>query len=117
MSKTTAALMIKMIINFAAGWITLRAIDGNNLGWILAFALIGTIMNYLLGELFTLPTYGDITSSICAGIMAAVIAYIIDLFIINFSTRFTTLVFLAAIVTAAEYLFHRFLIKSEEAGM
>lgn len=114
MSRTTTALLVKLLLTFIAGWITLGAMDGNSFGWILTFAILGTILNYILGDLYVLPSYGNISASIADGIMAAALAYVLDLFSDNFDTRFGTLLVLGVIVAAAEYFFHRYLIKSDK---
>ncbi|QGU95799.1 DUF2512 family protein [Clostridium bovifaecis] len=116
MSKTTTALLVKLLLTFIAGWITLGAMDGNTIGWVFTFAVVGTILNYLLGDLYILPSYGNITASIGDGIMAAVIAYVLDALSTNFDTRFGTLIILAVLVAAVEYFFHRYLIKSDEVA-
>ncbi|KYH30382.1 MULTISPECIES: DUF2512 family protein [Clostridium] len=116
MSKTTTAILVKLLLTIIAGWITLGAMDGNTIGWILTFAVIGTILNYLFGDLYILPSYGNITASIGDGVMAAVVAYVLDVLSANFDTRFSTLIILAVLVAVVEYFFHRYLIKSDEVA-
>lgn len=116
MSKTTTAMLVKLLVTFIAGWITLGAMDGNTVGWIFTFAVLGTIINYTLGDLYILPNYGNIAASVGDGVMAAVLAYVLDSLFDNFDTRFGTLLVLALLVAVAEYFFHRFLIKSDEVA-
>lgn len=106
-------LIVKFLLTFAAAWVAFGIIEGNSLTYILILALIGTILNYVLGDLFVLPNFGNIIASIGDGGLAAVAALVLSAMILEFRTSSTSLVTFFVIVTIAEYFFHMFLKKSD----
>ncbi len=114
MSKTTWALIIKFAATLVAAGIAFGM--GNSWGWIAMVALIGTAVNYLVGDLMILRAAGNIVASIADGVMAAVVAYIADLISSAFDTTWASLMIFAVIVAVAEFIFHRFLLKSEKVA-
>ncbi|MBU5676142.1 YndM family protein [Alkaliphilus sp. MSJ-5] len=113
MSNTTMALVVKFIMTFIAAWLTLGVMDRNPLLWVVIVSIVGTVLNYILGDLVVLPNLGNIIASIGDGIMAAALAYIVDLFTIDFNTTFSGLAVFALIVAVAEYFFHIYLLQSD----
>lgn len=116
MSKTTMALIVKWAITFVASWIVFGLIDGNTLGTVFLISVVGTIVNYLIGDLLVLPNFGNIVASIGDGAMGALAAYFLSFIIEGFQTTLTSLLIFAAIVAVAEYVFHMYLLKSEEVA-
>lgn len=116
MSKTTTALLVKFGMTFVAAAIALYYIDGNTIGQVLIFSILGTAINYLIGDLFVLPSFGNIVASVGDGILAAALAYIMDLVIPAFRTTFTSLAVLAVLVAVAEYFFHQYIARSEKVA-
>lgn len=103
MSKTTTALLVKFLLTFVAAIIAFTALNRNMWGWVLLVAIIGTILNYLIGDLMVLPRYGNIVASLGDGVLAALVAYIVDLNTILFNTTWGSLVLFGIIVAVAEY--------------
>ncbi len=116
MSRTTTALLVKLIITFAAAWVAFTLVDGNTMGWALWVATLGTIINYVVGDLLVLPSLGNVIASVGDGLMAAIIAYAIDAFSVNFATSFTSLLIFAIIVTVAEFFFHMYLKNDDKVA-
>lgn len=116
MSKTATALLIKFIMTFAFALIALSfLVDNNAWDWIFGVALVGTALNYLVGDLLVLPKYGNIIASIADGVMAALIAYIFDYLVPTaFQTSFTALALFGVLVAVGEYFFHQYLQRSEK---
>ncbi|AGL02681.1 Protein of unknown function (DUF2512) [Desulfoscipio gibsoniae DSM 7213] len=114
MNKTATALLFKFIMTFVFAIIALRFIDNNTWGWVFWVALAGTALNYLVGDLFVLPKYGNIVASVGDGVMAALAAYIINLIVPAFQTTFTALALFAVLVAVGEYFFHQYLQRSEK---
>ncbi|TYO98061.1 DUF2512 family protein [Desulfallas thermosapovorans] len=114
MNKTVTALLVKFIMTLVIAGIALVFIDNNAWTWALWVAIIGTAVNYLVGDLVVLPKYGNIVASIGDGVMAALVAYIIDLISPVFQTSFTALALLAVLVAVGEYFFHQYLLREEK---
>lgn len=86
MSKTNTALLAKFLLTFLAALLTFGFLDYNTWWSVFMIALIGTIINYLLGDLVVLPRVGNITASIGDGIMASLVAYIITYTVAGLNT-------------------------------
>lgn len=116
MNRTLMAILLKFVMTFIAGWIVLGLIDNNPIGWILVFAVAGTALNYIIGDLLVLPNLGNLIASIGDGVMGGVTAYILDLIVPVFNTRFNSLIILALLIAVVEYFFHIYLLKSEKVA-
>jgi len=116
MSKTATALIVKFIMTFVFALIALSfVIDNNAWGWVFWVALAGTALNYLVGDLLVLPKFGNIVASVGDGVMAALIAYIIDYLVPTaFQTSFTALALFGVLVALEEYFFHQYLLRSDK---
>lgn len=114
MSRTATALILKLIMTvaFAAGAFIL--VDGNTWLWPVIVGIAGTVINYLLGDLFVLPKYGNIVASVGDGVLAALVAYIVDLIVPVFATSALSLVIFGFLVAIGEYFFHQYLKASEK---
>lgn len=111
---TTTTLLYKFVTTFIAAWLSFSVIDQNILSIIVIVALAGTLLKYLIGDLFVFPSMGNIFASIIDGILAAVTVYIFDLFSATLLTSSTGLIIFAALISVAEYIFHIYLIKNEK---
>ena len=111
--KTSMTILFKFITTFLAAWISFELIDKNPTNIILIIAIVGTVLKYILGDLFIFSALGNTLASIIDGVIAAIIAYVFDIFTDNFSTSSTGLIIFAAIIAAAEYIFHLYLMKDE----
>lgn len=116
MSKTGTALVVKFVMTLVFAAATLLLMDGNRWSQVFMVALGGTIINYLVGDLFILPKYGNTTASICDGILIAGLAYIVNLLVPTFRTSFAALVIFAILIAVGEYFFHQYLLKSEKVA-
>ncbi|SJZ82779.1 DUF2512 family protein [Selenihalanaerobacter shriftii] len=116
MSQTITALIIKFIMTLVIAGIVFSLMNGNNFGWILIVSIAGTILNYLMGDLFVLPNLGNIVASLGDGLMAALTAYIIDLTTLNFATSLSSLAIFGILIAIGEYFFHQYLIQNEKVA-
>lgn len=116
MSKTTTALLIKFVMTFILAVIAFSSIADNRMQWPLLVAIFGTALNYLLGDLYILPKYGNIVASAGDGILAALTAYVIDLVVPAFRTTLTSLIVFAVLIAVGEYIFHRYLLRSDKVA-
>ena len=75
--KTTIALIIKFIVTMAAAWISFM-LFGTVAFWTVAIiAIVGTVFNYLIGDLLVLPRFGNVIASIVDGILGGALAWMI----------------------------------------
>ncbi len=116
MNQTLKALIIKFLMTFVVAWISLGFIENNTLTWILIFSLIGAIVNYIIGDLFILPTFGNLVASLGDGIMGALVAYLLSTMTENLNVTLNSLVLLGALIAIGEYFFHKYLIKNDKVS-
>ena len=116
MNKTFSSLLIKFVLTLGATWIAFGLMNDNSIGFILTTAIVGTILNYVLGDLLVLRNLGNITACVADGGMAMLTAYVVGLFTRNFTTTFATFVGFGALVAVAEYFFHIYLLNREEVA-
>ena len=114
--RTTIAIIVKFSATFLAALIAFSYINVNSISWVFMVALAGTILNWVVGDLFVLPRYGSIIAAIGDGVMAAATAFIIDILPNVFNTTLMSLITFAVIVSVAEYFFHMYLKSDNKVG-
>lgn len=117
MSKTWMALLTKFLMTLVAAYLALTLIGGATFTQVLVIAVIGTALNYLLGDLVILPAGGNITASIVDGLMAAILAYaVIRVWGVTDAVNWWSLAVFFVLVAVFEYFFHNYLKKSDEVA-
>jgi hypothetical protein len=116
MTRTSSALFAKFLITFAAAYLTVGLVNRNPIGWIFILAILGTIINYLIGDLMILPRTGSFFAALMDGVLSGLTAYILDLASKNFNTTLRGLGFFAILIMIAEYFFHRYLIHAKKVA-
>lgn len=114
MSKTASALIYKFILTFLIATVAFVLIDRNALIWAFVVGLVGTVLNYLLGDLIILPKFGNIVASVGDGVLAALTALLVGILTPAFQTTTTSLLIFAVLIAVGEYFFHQYLLRSEE---
>ncbi|MFW5976631.1 MAG: DUF2512 family protein [Bacillota bacterium] len=114
--RTGLALLAKFILTLVAAFIAFNYLMNNEITWTLLVALVGTGVNYLIGDLMVLPSMGNLVASIGDGIMAALTAYVIDILIAGFATTWNALVWFGILITVGEFFFHRYLQTDEKVA-
>ena len=114
MSKTTNALLFKFLMTLVFAVIAFSLIGGNAFKWVLLVAILGTVVDYLVGDLFILPQVGNLIASAINGVLAALIAFLASMAIPAFITRTFPLVVFGVLIAVGEYFFHQYLLKTEE---
>lgn len=127
MKDKLIALIVKFVFTFAAAWLSFGYIGNNTLGWIILTTLAVTILNYFIGDLVILPSFGNIVASIGDGLLGAITAFLISLLsgsimsnnqITNvFRTNLLTLAFFAIVIAVLEYFFHIYLLQSNKVSI
>lgn len=91
-------------------------IDGNSFPWILLVALIGTALNYLVGDLFILPATSSTIASLGDGLTAALVAWATAWFTPQLTVSLMGLAVLFILVAMVEYFFHMFLVGEKRVA-
>ncbi|KMT21939.1 DUF2512 family protein [Clostridium cylindrosporum] len=114
MSRTSTALLIKFLLTLAAAWIAFSLFGATGaFTFVLVVGVVGTIINYLLGDLLILRNLGNIVGCICDGIISILTAYAIA---VIYGIRFpaTAYILFGVIIAVGEYFFHAYLAKNED---
>lgn len=109
MGKTAGTLIFKFVMTLLTALLTLSLFDSNPWPIVILFSAIATTANYLVGNLVVLPAMGNTVTAISNGVMAGLIAYMMDLTSKGFRTTLGTLVALGLFIAIEEYLFHGYL--------
>lgn len=116
MSQTAIALIVKFVMTFVFALIAFTVLINNPWTWVLALAVIATAVNYVLGDLFVLPKFGNAVASVGDGVMGALVAYIVSLVTPLFVVNLTSLLLFAVLVAVGEYFFHQYLSRNEKVA-
>lgn len=111
--KTVAALLVKFAATFVASWMSLSLLAGIPLDYVVLIAMLGTAMNYVMGDLMVLPRFGNAVASLGDGLMGAMLAYAFA-WVMDFSIPMISFVVLAAMIIGFEVFFHMYLEKEED---
>jgi hypothetical protein len=114
MNRTGTSLAIKFVMTFIVTAIAFYFLVRNPWSWIVAVSIVVTAVNYLIGDLVVLPSYGNIVAAIGDGVMAGLVAYVMSLLFATFDTTISTLLTFGVLIAVGEYFFHQYLIKTDE---
>ncbi len=115
MNKTMSALLIKFVLTLGAAWAAFSLFGDSTFTFVLTLAIAGTLLNYLIGDLFVLPNMGNIIASLGDGLLAVITAYVVAGFAYLRATT-TAFVVFGVLVAVAEFFFHMYLLKSDEVA-
>lgn len=116
MSKTWMAILGKFLMVLVAAYLTLTLIGGATFTTILIIAVVGTAINYLIGDLLILPSTGNITASISDGLLAAIAAWAVIMIWGITAVNYWALAAFAILIAIGEYFLHNYLKRSEEVA-
>ncbi len=114
--NTFRVLLVKFIMTFIMAIVAFSFFNVNPAGLVLLVALIATIGNYLVGDLYVLPAMGNVIASIGDGILGAVLAFIVSLITVSFNVSFASLFIFAVLIAAGEYFFHPYLSRTKNVA-
>lgn len=114
MSKTTNSLIVKFLLTLAATYIAFQLFDNNSFGWVLGVSILGTILNYVIGDLYILPSFGNLFASIADGALAAIIAWLMGAMVRGNNIGTSSVMLFGFLVAVAEYFFHRYLLSTKK---
>ncbi|MDI9476258.1 MAG: DUF2512 family protein [Natronincolaceae bacterium] len=114
MSKTTGALLFKFLMTLVVSGIAFNIIGGNTFGWVFLIAILGTVIDYLAGDLLILPKVGSFIGAIINGVLAALIAIVVAMVAPAFTITTHSVLAFAVLVAVGEYFFHQYLLKADK---
>lgn len=114
MERSGTTLAIKFVMTFILAAVAFYFMVRNPWSWILAVSIVVTAVNYLIGDLVILPSYGNLVASIADGVMAGIVAYIVSLLFTTFDTTVAALIAFGVLIAIGEYLLHQYITKKEE---
>jgi hypothetical protein len=112
MDRTGRSIIIKFIMTFIFAFIALGLVRSNVLNWIILVSLAVTAMNYLLGDILILPSFGNTVASVADGLSAMLVAHIIGIVVLGLRTSLLSLLLFGTLITIGEYVFHRRILDS-----
>lgn len=109
--KTALALAVKFGATLAAVVVAGYFVGVVNWGLFFSIALIGTVVNYIVGDLLVLRAAGNIVASIGDGGMAGLIAFFMAVRNQDFGANqaFLFAVIFGIIVAVVEFFFHKWI--------
>lgn len=110
------ALIIKYVFLLAINAIVLTSVTDATFGQAAVVALVMTVLLYLLGDLFVLPTMGNMSAVIGDAGLALVIAWLAPAYTMISSVTFGQALVIAILVGVAEHFFHGYLRQTVLAG-
>jgi hypothetical protein len=108
MDSAAKTLAVTFVMNSVLAFIALSLVRGNGLTWILPVALAATAVNYLLGEIIILPSFGNTVASAAQGLTAMLVAHVAGVLLLGFRTSYTSLILFGILVAIGQYIFHNY---------
>jgi nitrate reductase NapE component len=88
MSRTANVILFKFLMTLVFAGIALGFVGGNTFEWVLLVAILGTVIDYLVGDLFILPRVGGLAAAVINGILEALIAFVVAIVVPTFTVTF-----------------------------
>lgn len=104
-------LLTKFILTLVAALVTLTFVRGNDWTWVVMIAFVVTFVNYVLGDVFILPSFGNGVAAVADGLTAMLIAHIFGVMVLGFRTGVLALLMFGALITIVEYFLHPYLMR------
>lgn len=108
------ALITKFLVMLVAAYIILSYFSNATITEVLIIAVVGTAINYLLGDLVILRVGGNMTAALCDGLVAGILAWAVMMTWRVKVINYWAILAFAVVVAVAEYFFHMYLKSSEE---
>ncbi|HWQ79906.1 MAG TPA: DUF2512 family protein [Anaerovoracaceae bacterium] len=110
--KTLIAIIIKFVGVCVAAWIAFMVFGTVAFWTVFLIACAVTVLNYLIGDLWVLPNWGNIWASIIDGILAGGTAWVILYYTPVTNNYYNWLWVFAVIIAVAEFFFHMYLFNA-----
>lgn len=111
--KIIIALIVKFALTLGVAWIAFSILDNHVLSLVLLIAVISAFINYVIGDLFIFPTFGNAFASLANGGFAVVIVFLLITLSYDFTTL-TPLIVFSVGIAVSEYFFHTYLLKIKD---
>jgi len=116
MNRTFAKLLIKLSLTFLAALIAFYVTSGGALFSLLLLTLVAAGLNYAIGDLLILPSYGNLVASLGDGGLAAATAYAYGQLDRSLAATGASLLVFALLIAGGEFFFHRYLRQDNPTG-
>lgn len=110
------ALIVKYLFLLAINAVVLTSVTDATFGQAAVVALVMTVLLYLLGDLFVLPTMGNMSAVIADSGLALVIAWLAPVYTMISGVTFGQALVIGLLVGVAEYFFHSYLRQAVFTG-
>ena len=114
MSKTANALLFKFLMTLVIAEIAFGLMGRNTFMWVILFAVLGSAIDYLAGDLLILPKVGSLIGAIINGVLVALLALVVAMIFPVFTITTLSVLTFAILVGIGEYFFHQYLLKTDE---
>ncbi|KOA21454.1 hypothetical protein CLHOM_01250 [Clostridium homopropionicum DSM 5847] len=112
MNHSWKTFAIKFVLYCVIGFAVLGIVEGSSFSRVILFAVIATVINYFMGDIYIYNQYGSIITSILEGFMASLTVYLMNALLVVENFQFSSLVGIGVITAVAEYFFHSFFSKN-----
>ena len=114
--NTWRVLFVKFAMTLIISIIAFSFITVNPAGWVFFVALTATVVNYLIGDLYVLPRFGNSIASIGDGVLGIVVAYILGLMTRAFDPTMGSLLVFGILIAVGEMFFHPYLMRANKVA-
>ena len=114
MSNTFTALVTKTLLTIALAIIAFNLFATNPFSWVVILGLAGAALNYLIGDLFILTSFGNTIAAVSDGLLAALTAFMLSWLVPTFNISLASLAVFAILIAFGEYFFHFYLKRTEK---
>ena len=113
MKRVYLGLILKIILVFVSAWVAYGLIEDNGLLWIFITSLAISLLTFLIGDILILPRYGNMSAAVADAVLAALIAWIIDLLTIDFYITWISSLTFVILIFIIEMVLHRYLERAD----
>jgi ABC-type Mn2+/Zn2+ transport system permease subunit len=113
MKRVYLGLILKIILVFVSAWVAYGLIEDNGLLWIFITSLAISLLTFLIGDILILPRYGNMSAAVADAVLAALIAWIIDILTINFYITWISSLTFVVLIFIIEMVLHRYLERAD----
>lgn len=111
--KSLVAIIIKFVGVCAVAWVAFMVFGTVAFWTVFTIACAVTVLNYLIGDMWILPKWGNIWASIIDGVVAGAAAWVI-LYYTPAAYNFNAWVWtFALIIAVAEFFYHIYLVNAD----
>lgn len=116
MNGTYTKFLVKFILTFLAAVIAFFAVSKGAVFSLLFLSFLAASLNYAIGDLLILPSFGNSAASVGNGGLAAAAAYSYGMVDRALAVTGASLLVFALLIAVGEFFFHRYLRHDTKAA-